>query len=160
MVIRVVEFSKLRIDFESQILVLFDTSPLTQFSKSNNFLSNFIPPIWKLYNPYCHTARLSKTNSLVIHVVGARQAETLDLTRWEIFCYQLPKLLNLIVVFIGPELVWVKTYFSIIYFWLQSIWVVIGSANLLCNNFFFEALNFQDSQWYSSKYFFLHQSFS
>jgi len=51
------------------------------------------------------TARLSKTNSLVIHVVGARQAETLDLTRWEIFCYQLPKLLNLIVVFIGPELV-------------------------------------------------------
>ena len=37
---------------------------LTQFSKSNNFLwvcwflgkniSNFVPPAWKLYNPYCH----------------------------------------------------------------------------------------------------------
>ena len=100
------------------------------------------------------TARLSKTNSLVIHVVGARQAETLDLTRWEIFCYQLPKLLNFIVVFIGPELVWVTTYFSIICFWLRFIWAVIGSANCLYNsNFFFKALNFQDSKWYSIKYF-------
>ena len=43
---------------------LFDTSPLTQFSKFNNFLwvcwfsgkslSNFVPPVWKLHNPYCH----------------------------------------------------------------------------------------------------------
>ena len=42
----------------------FDTSPLTQFSKFNNFLrvcwflgknlSNFAPPVWKLHNPYCH----------------------------------------------------------------------------------------------------------
>ena len=39
--------------------------PLIQFSKLNNFLwvcwflgknvSNFVPPIWKLNNPYCHT---------------------------------------------------------------------------------------------------------
>ena len=39
--------------------------PLTQFSKFNNFLwvcwflgnnlSNFVPPVWKLHNPYCHT---------------------------------------------------------------------------------------------------------
>ena len=53
-----------KIDFESQILALFDTSPLTQFSKFNNFLwvcrflgkniSNFVPPVWKLHNPYCH----------------------------------------------------------------------------------------------------------
>ena len=44
---------------------IFDTSPLTRFSKSNNFLwvcwflgknlSNFVPPIWKLHNRYCHT---------------------------------------------------------------------------------------------------------
>jgi hypothetical protein len=43
-----------------------DTSPLTQFSKFNNFfwvcwflgknLSNFVPPVWKLHNPYCHSA--------------------------------------------------------------------------------------------------------
>ena len=43
---------------------LFDTSPLTQFSKSNNFLwvcwflgknlSNFVRPVWRLHNPYCH----------------------------------------------------------------------------------------------------------
>ena len=43
---------------------LFDTSPLTQFSKFNDFLlvcwflwknlSNFVPPVWKLHNLYCH----------------------------------------------------------------------------------------------------------
>ena len=43
----------------------FDISPLTQFSKFNNFLwvcwflgknlSNFVPPTWKLYNPNCLT---------------------------------------------------------------------------------------------------------
>ena len=43
---------------------IFDTSPLTQFSKFNNFLwvcwffgknlSDFVPPVWKLHNPYCH----------------------------------------------------------------------------------------------------------
>ena len=43
---------------------LFDTSPLVQFSKFKNFhwvcwflgknLSNFVPPVWKLHNPYCH----------------------------------------------------------------------------------------------------------
>ena len=41
-------------------------SPLVQFSKFKNFLwvcwflckklSNFVPPAWKLHNPYCHTA--------------------------------------------------------------------------------------------------------
>ena len=51
--------------FESQILVLFDTSPSFQFSKFNNFLwvcwflgknlSNFVSPAWKLHNPYCHS---------------------------------------------------------------------------------------------------------
>ena len=37
-------------------------APLIQFSKFDNFLwvccfknlSNFLPPFWKLYNPYCH----------------------------------------------------------------------------------------------------------
>ena len=43
---------------------IFDTSPLTQFSNFNNFLwvcwflgknlSSFVPPVWKLHNPYCH----------------------------------------------------------------------------------------------------------
>ena len=58
-------FLTYKIDLESQILVLFDSSPLTQFLKFNNFLwvcwflgknlSNFVPPAWKLDNPYCHT---------------------------------------------------------------------------------------------------------
>ena len=49
---------------------IFDTSPLIQFSKFNNFLwvcwflgknlSNFVPPVWKLHNPYCHISRGSK----------------------------------------------------------------------------------------------------
>ena len=43
----------------------FDTSPLTQFSKFYKILwvccflgknlSNFVPPVWKLHIPYCHT---------------------------------------------------------------------------------------------------------
>ena len=47
------------------MLALFDSSPLIQNSKFNNFLwvswffgkniSNFLSPIWKLHNPYCHT---------------------------------------------------------------------------------------------------------
>ena len=55
-------FLTYKIDFESQILALFDTSPLTQFSKFNNFLwvcwllgknlSNFVSPAWNLNNPY------------------------------------------------------------------------------------------------------------
>ena len=55
-------------DFESQIWALFDTSPLTQFSKFNNFLwvswflgkniSNFVPLVWKLHNTYCHNEKL------------------------------------------------------------------------------------------------------
>ena len=46
-------------------MALFDTSPLTRFSKFNNFLwgcwflaknlSNFVPLVWKLHNPYCHS---------------------------------------------------------------------------------------------------------
>ena len=46
---------------------IFDTSPLTQFSKFNNFLwvcwflgkniSNFVPSAWKLDKPYYHNYR-------------------------------------------------------------------------------------------------------
>ena len=48
---------------------IFDSSPLTQISKFNNFLwvcwvlgknlSNFVPPVLKLHNPYCHKCRLT-----------------------------------------------------------------------------------------------------
>ena len=41
---------------------------------------------------------------LTIHVVGARSAEVRDVTIWEIFPLRLPNLINLTVVFIGPEL--------------------------------------------------------
>ena len=40
---------------------------------------------------------------IVVHVVGARIAECRDVTAWEIFLYRLPKLKQLAVVFIGPE---------------------------------------------------------
>ena len=52
---------------------IFDTSPLTKFSKFNNFLwvcwflgknlSNFVPPVWKLHNPYCHNHQWSEFSS-------------------------------------------------------------------------------------------------
>ena len=51
--------------FENQILALFESSSITQFSKFNNFLcvcwfsgknlSNLVPPVWKLDNPYCRS---------------------------------------------------------------------------------------------------------
>ena len=50
--------------FKPLIFENFWGPPLTQFSKFNNFLwvcwflgknlSNFVPPVWKLHNPYCH----------------------------------------------------------------------------------------------------------
>ena len=50
----------------------FDTSSLNQFSKFKNFLSvcwflcknisNFVPPVWKLHNPYCHTMQRTSGN--------------------------------------------------------------------------------------------------
>ena len=59
---------------------IFDTSPLTQFSKFNNFLwvcwflgknlSNFVPPVWKLHNPYCHT--LQSFQSLLDKLCSAK----------------------------------------------------------------------------------------
>ena len=51
---------------------LFDTSPLTQFSKFNDFLwvcwflgknlPNFVPSVWKLHNPYCHKVNKRSKN--------------------------------------------------------------------------------------------------
>ena len=56
-------------DFESQILALFYSSALIQNSKFNSFLlvcwflgknlSNFVSPVWKLHNPYCHSVEAS-----------------------------------------------------------------------------------------------------
>ena len=53
---------------------IFDSLPLHQFSKFNNFLwvcwslgknlSNFVPPVWKLHNPYCHNIHVSYIASL------------------------------------------------------------------------------------------------
>ena len=49
-------------------MILFDTFPLIQFSKFNNFhwvcwflgknLSNFVSPAWKINNPYYHTVKI------------------------------------------------------------------------------------------------------
>ena len=63
---------------------LFDTSPLTQFSKFNSFLwvcwflgknlFNFVPPVWKLHNPYCHTA---ETGHRLVNCFVSQNAFTL-----------------------------------------------------------------------------------
>ena len=58
--------------------LIFDTSPLTQFSKFINFLwvcwflgknlSNFVPPVWKLHNPYCHSVEGFPKKNFVVDV--------------------------------------------------------------------------------------------
>ena len=56
---------KIPMIFQRQILALFDTSSIHQFTKFNKFLRtcwflakknfyNFVPLPWKLHNPYCH----------------------------------------------------------------------------------------------------------
>ena len=52
---------------------IFGSLPLHQFSKFKNFLwvcwwlgknlSNFIYPVWKLHNPYCHSTQSCKSRS-------------------------------------------------------------------------------------------------
>ncbi len=49
-------------------------------------------------------ARLEEREKLTVHVVGARAAESDDLTRWEVLVARLPKLKQLTVVLVGPEL--------------------------------------------------------
>ena len=61
--------------WKSNVDTIFYTSPLTQFSKFNNFLwvcwflsknlSNFLPPVWKLHYPYCHNLH-GKINSSAV----------------------------------------------------------------------------------------------
>ena len=57
-----------------KIRMIFDSSPLIQNSKFNNFLwvcwflgknlSNFVFPVWKLHNPYFHNAGYEALHSL------------------------------------------------------------------------------------------------
>jgi hypothetical protein len=71
--------SYVEIDFESQILALFDTFPLIQFSKFNNFLwvcwflgknlSNYVPPTWKLNNLYYHSFHPYQTYFVLVQNV-------------------------------------------------------------------------------------------
>ena len=56
--------------------LIFDTSPLTQFSKFINFLwvcwflgknlSNFVPPVWKFHNPYCHIVQKGNNRNYLL----------------------------------------------------------------------------------------------
>ena len=69
-----------KIDFESQILAPFDSSPLIQNSEFNNFLwvcwflgkhlSNFVSHVWKLHNPYCHILHSSSSFNTLTKVSG------------------------------------------------------------------------------------------
>ena len=77
---------------------LFDTSPLIQFSKFNNFLwvcwflgknlSNFVPLVWKLHNRYCHNMYLYISCDKVISVFNftmQKQELTILVKIWIIF---------------------------------------------------------------------------
>ena len=59
---------------------------------------------------------------LVIHVVGAKATETQDITIWEILPLCLPKLKQMTVVFIGPQLRLIA-YSYIVYYYVTNIMV-------------------------------------
>ena len=65
-----------KLTFESQINALFDTSPLHQFSKFNNFLwvcwflDKFVYPAWKLHSPYYHSFGSVVNWHVVHHIYG------------------------------------------------------------------------------------------
>ena len=42
--------------------------------------------------------------ALTIHIVGAKTTETEDVTIWEIILLRLPKIKQMNIVFIGPQL--------------------------------------------------------
>ena len=68
---------------------IFESSPLIQNSKFNNFLwvcwflyknlSNVVPPVLKLHNPYCHTVRTctSCKFSVLVHCLLCASAPVL-----------------------------------------------------------------------------------
>ena len=73
---------------------IFKTSPLTQFPKFDNFLwvcwflgknlSNFVPPVWKLHNPYCHKVHSSFHISLFCKctfLLGNKETKVFTLTK-------------------------------------------------------------------------------
>ena len=78
---------------------LFDTSPLTQFSKFNNFLwvcwflgknlSNFVPPVWNLHKPYCNSTQweiflyTSPSSSLTFFFKTCQKKVLADPTLWQ-----------------------------------------------------------------------------
>ena len=70
------DFWRRKLTVECQILAFFDTSPLHQFSKFNNFFSvcwvlgNFVSPPWKLNNPYCHImySRFHELRFYTLHI--------------------------------------------------------------------------------------------
>ena len=83
------------IDFENSDFWKPLRPPLIQFSKLNNFLwvcwflgknlSNSIPPVWKLHNPYCHTiywlqVKKDQTPSIIMHLFFVIYPKTTILT--------------------------------------------------------------------------------
>ena len=62
---------------------------------------------------------INTLEELVIHVVGAKATETQDITIWEILPLCLPKLKQMTVVFIGPQLRLV-TYLYIVRYYVTN----------------------------------------
>ena len=61
-------------------------------------------PLSTLYGLERSHPSLGTLSSLTVHVVGARTAESADVTSWECLAWRLPRLEALTVVLIGPEL--------------------------------------------------------
>ena len=87
---------------------LFDTSPLTQFSKFHNFLwvcwflgknlSNFVPPACKLHNPYCHTFHPPPAYQCPLLTNSVHRVINIFLELYMLYCLNTPPLLSYLLV--------------------------------------------------------------
>ena len=125
-----------------------DSSPLIQNSKFNNFLwvcwflcknlSNFVPPTWKLHNPYWHNQHHACINARQLFAIGAckikvlicicRSEFTLCSMRWLITL----NLYIFITVFINWQITFylVEIFLCVFFNWLP---VVFDMGLSLCN---------------------------
>ena len=103
-------------------------SPLVQFSKFKNFLwvcwffgknlSDFVPPIWKLHNPYCHTSHPHDLEGMV----------------------KKKKTIKAVVTFSNPGVPiminWFRVNFGADKYYIIHIYYLHSNSNVLINFFF------------------------
>ena len=101
--------TSIQVFFEEEMKLTSDSQAIGKASEMRQLSFEYTCQLTALFGAekagtLANKRSIHETDNLVIHVVGAREAETKDVTRWEIFHSHLPNLKALTVVFIGPEL--------------------------------------------------------